>query len=110
MQSGREDIFTVEADKETGEFALAETSSASSRCLDSLEKERKTIVGTYLSLCALNEIVFNNANPFSMAALRCVYYVYPHLTDEKSEAQRREETCPKINKRRGRDLHVPVRP
>lgn len=45
-----------------------------------------------------------------MTALRCVYYVYSRLTDEKSEAQRREETCPKINKRRGRDLHAPARP
>lgn len=53
--SGREDIFTAEADKEIGKFAWAETSSASSRYLDSLEEERKTIAGTYLGLCALNE-------------------------------------------------------
>lgn len=56
--SGREDIFTAEADKEIGKFALAETSSASSRYLESLEEERKTIAGAYLGLCALNEFFF----------------------------------------------------
>lgn len=72
------------------------------------------IAGTYLGLCALNEVFslfFNNVNPFSMIVLRSVYYVYSHPTDEKSEVQRSEETCPKIiNKRRSRDLHTPGRP
>lgn len=42
-----------------------------------------------------------------MKALGYVYYAYSHLTDEKSEAQRRDKTCSKINKRRGKGLTHP---
>lgn len=57
---GREDIFTEEADKEIGEFALSGISSASSRYLELLEKERKMMAGTYLDLWALNEVFLSS--------------------------------------------------
>lgn len=51
-QSGREDRFTEEADKETGESVFAEMLSVSYRSLKLLEREIKMTVGTYFSLCA----------------------------------------------------------